>query len=295
MKLKGIFTALVLSVTFAALLAGFGSRDADAAEPVTISGTFYQTHGDPPDGPPKTHYTLIDSAGKEWSLNIPPSVAESVNRSAATRGVSAQVTGTQTGESSLDVQSLSFDSASGAFAAPLAAPISGSKAFKTLLCKFSDVAAEPQNLAFFDGMMGSTKPGADDYWQELSYGAIDLVGSAQHDWLVLPGPRSDYVDDTHADNQGSDRTKLFNDCKQVHEDNGVSFAGVFGINLIFNDVLDCCAWGGGRDGFAVTWMPPWSWGRRATVCWRRKWDTLLAYLMKDARVQRAPTIPTGIP
>ncbi|MDX1461007.1 MAG: hypothetical protein R3348_08120 [Xanthomonadales bacterium] len=235
----------------------------DVGPPSTISGTLYLTHGDPPDGPPVIAYSLVDEAGREWALNIPASLKGSFSDLAATHGLQVTITGDQTGDRAMNALLMDFaDSGPGPSVQDAAAAmaLSGSKAFRTLLCRFNGDASEPENLAFFDGMMGSTSPGADHYWQELSYGDIDLAGSSQHDWLELPEPRSGYVDDTDPDNEGSNRTKLFDDCKQVHEDNGVSFAGVFGINLIFNDTLDCCAWGGGRDGFAVTWMPPWSWG-----------------------------------
>jgi hypothetical protein len=45
----------------------------------------------------------------------------------------------------------------------------------------------------------------------------------------------------------------------------VNFSPYIGINLMFNDVLDCCAWGGGWYGcldgickvWSMTWEPPW--------------------------------------
>jgi uncharacterized repeat protein (TIGR01451 family) len=251
--------ASILATSLLVLIAGPINPEADAAGSGTVSGTLYLIHGDPPEGPPATVYRLVDTTGKGWTLNLAPDVEASIDRLAAVRGVNVHVTGDQITEDSIDVYAIEYDDFAGfAASAPLA--ISGSKAWATLLCKFNDVAAEPQNLSFFDGMMGTTSPGADHYWQELSYGEIDLTGSSQHDWLDLPGPRSDYIDDSDPNGTGSDLGKLFDDCKQVHEDNGVNFAGIFGINLMFNDVLDCCAWGGGSGGFAATWMPPWSWG-----------------------------------
>jgi len=35
--------------------------------------------------------------------------------------------------------------------------------YVSILCKFSDVAVEPKNLAFFQGMYASTFPGLDHY------------------------------------------------------------------------------------------------------------------------------------
>ena len=262
MNLKFSFSVfyLALGLLFITLAPPAFSAEANDAKAVTISGKLYRTHGDPPEGSPAIAYRLVDAQGKQWSLNVPSSIKESMNYLEALYGVDVKITGGQTGGRSIDVYLLDYDKSSDYVPAPLAAPISGSKAFRTLLCRFNGDASEQENLAFFDGMMGTTSPGADHYWRELSYENINLTGSSQHDWLELPEPRSFYVDDDDPDDQGSDLTALFNDCKQVHEDNGVDFTGVFGLNLMFNDRLDCCAWGGGAGGFAVTWMPPWSWG-----------------------------------
>ncbi|MBI2765805.1 MAG: DUF11 domain-containing protein [Chloroflexi bacterium] len=110
-------------------------------------------------------------------------------------------------------------------------------------------------------MMSNTKPGANDYWREQSYGAINLDGSAQYNWVSLPNDRASYVD-----NQGANLDALAQDCATA-QDAAVNFSNFSGINFIFNDDLDCCAWGGGTTvltgegllGFKSTWLPPWAW------------------------------------
>jgi uncharacterized repeat protein (TIGR01451 family) len=238
----------VLVVLLAAMPLGVAAASDD--DTVRIEGFLDHDrvthHGHHEHGTTTTNYSIVDADGRSWELLVDPAVAD------PHRGEEVTLTGRPAGEGTLEVLAISGDAAThGAF--------QGSKRFATVLCKFADVSAEPQDQAFFEDMMGSGPDGLDHYWREVSYGLIDLDGSVTRNWLVLPDDRADYIDFDHEDNQGSDRSKLYNDCKGAHEADGFNFSGFFGINLIFNADLDCCAWGGGRDGFGVTWMPPWSW------------------------------------
>ncbi len=56
--------------------------------------------------------------------------------------------------------------------------------------------------------MGSTAPGLDHYWRELSYGNINIAGSIVLGWYDLPQPLSDYQQGYL--NNGLNR--LFEDC-----------------------------------------------------------------------------------
>ncbi|NKI35619.1 hypothetical protein HFP89_10630 [Wenzhouxiangella sp. XN79A] len=147
--------------------------------------------------------------------------------------------------------------------------ITGSQPWVSILCRFSDIAAEPNDLAYFEGMYGTNFGELDDYWRKQSYGAIDIVGSIAVDWVTLPRPQSFYAP-TPGSGFDADKGALFDDCSEA-ADPFVDFSnggtgGFAGINQMFNDVLDCCAWGGGRfaslDGVSkvwrVTWNPPWA-------------------------------------
>ncbi len=138
--------------------------------------------------------------------------------------------------------------------------ITGSQPWVSILCKFSDDAGEPNPLGYFTTMYANQSGRLDHYWRTVSYGKINIVGSAAYGWFTLPHPRSYYVSSSSAD-----LNKLFDDCTAA-ADPSVDFSQFVGINQMFNDVLDCCAWGGGRyttlDGqnklWRVTWEPPWS-------------------------------------
>lgn len=153
--------------------------------------------------------------------------------------------------------------------------ITGVTSWVTLMCKFSDIATEQKTLSFFQSQYGTAIGQLDHYWQEVSYGQINLAGSAAYGWASLPEPRSVYVTKDEAGKDKADLGKLFTDCIAAHDDN-VNFAvngGVQGVNMMFNGDLDGFAWGGSRcvtlDGvnkcWSTTWNPPWSFGNLAPL------------------------------
>lgn len=138
--------------------------------------------------------------------------------------------------------------------------VSGSQNWINLLCKFADKPATPNIPSFYQSLFSTTEPGLDHYWQQLSYGNIDLAGTETvTEWKVLPHPRSYYV------GTSADLNALRQDCTAIH-DADVFFPDFVGVNLFFNDNLDCCAWGGGAsmslDGqtkfYRTTYLPTWA-------------------------------------
>jgi M6 family metalloprotease-like protein len=154
--------------------------------------------------------------------------------------------------------------------------ITGTTSWVTLMCKFSDQTSEQKTLSFFQSQYGNAIGQLGHYWQEVSYGQINLSGSNAYGWATLPNPRSYYVTfDSTTNKDKADLNKLFDDCTAAH-DADVNFAvngGVQGVNMMFNDNLDGFAWGGGRcatlDGinkcWSTTWNPPWSFGNLAPL------------------------------
>jgi hypothetical protein len=153
------------------------------------------------------------------------------------------------------------------------AAVSGSQPWVSILCKFSDIPAEPKNLSYFLNMYGNALGGLDHYWRQISYDQINVVGSTAVNWVTLPHARSFYF----FPNGSADLTALFNDCTAA-ADPVVDFSnggtgGYVGINLMFNADLDCCAWGGGRyttlEGITkvwrTTWDPPWAYSIESVI------------------------------
>ncbi len=153
--------------------------------------------------------------------------------------------------------------------------VSGSQPWVSLLCKFSDVATEPRDQGFFNGMYANAPGGLDHFWREVSAGQIDIIGSTAIDWVALPGTHNSYVP-TPGSGTNANLNLIFNDCTAA-ADPFVDFSGggnpFAGINIMLNGLLDCCAWGGSRfatlDGVAktwrTTWEPPWGYADEGVI------------------------------
>jgi len=62
----------------------------------------------------------------------------------------------------------------------------GSKPFAVILCRFNDVpafAGDCQELTIFISPSGRNN--LFDYWRDVSYGNIDLVGSEVFGWYIM--------------------------------------------------------------------------------------------------------------
>ncbi len=147
--------------------------------------------------------------------------------------------------------------------------LTGSRNYVSILCKFSDVNAEPRPISYFNGMYGDSSGQLGHYWREVSSNRINLQGSRAYGgnggnsgWFTLPRTRNSYLV------VGDSRPNfdlLFNDCTS-QADAFIDFNNVDGINLMFNADLGCCAWGGTftaqLDGqnrtFPTTWNPDWA-------------------------------------
>src|SRR5207245_2130638 len=89
----------------------------------------------------------------------------------------------------LAVQTLQLDGpqrTSAAVAAALA--VTGPQAWVTILCRFADSSTvTPRSVSWFNTLMlGTTPPGLDHYWRELSFNNVNLTGSAVYGWHTLP-------------------------------------------------------------------------------------------------------------
>jgi hypothetical protein len=146
--------------------------------------------------------------------------------------------------------------------------IAGAQPWVSLLCKFSDNTATPKPLTYFQTMLSNQAGRLDDYWRTVSYGKVNVAGSAAYGWFTLPHPRSYYVPSSGSANL----TQLFLDCTAA-ADATVNFSAFVGVNQMFNDDLDGFAWGGNRyatlDGksgsWRVTWEPPWGYQHEAPL------------------------------
>ncbi len=257
---------------------------AGVAHAEVVQGRLELHWGDPPRDAPEAqkdgvfNVTLVTDAGERVALP-----ADQARRAAgdlyalANRRVAVEFSAAKSSARTVEVivpaDRLSIDDPvlSNTGKVMAAAPITGTTRWVTLMCKFSDIPAEQKARDFFQSQYGSAPGELGHYWKEVSYGKIDLAGSDAYGWFTLPQPRSFYV--TKVDGKDkADLSQLFKDCAAA-ADAEVSFAGVQGINQMFNGDLDGFAWGGGScaplDGVntckSVTWNPPWAFSNLAPL------------------------------
>ena len=260
-----------------------------AGQASSLSGWFSIIWGDSKDRESSMTYTLTEVNGKKTSLQVDEEVAKSLGGLLRFNGKYVSVQGTWATPSDtgatlrstqnlpavLNVTSISLAPLPGSQAPKIndatadvavLAAVSGSKPWVTIMCKFSDIASEPKDRAYFLGMYGDTKPGLNHYWKELSFNTIDINGSTGVGWYTLPETELNY--NPTKTGMETNLFELATDCI-AEADADVDFSLYSGINMMFNSDFDSgWAWGGGLyltlDGvtrtWSTTWEPPWAYG-----------------------------------
>jgi M6 family metalloprotease-like protein len=229
--------------------------------------------GDPPpssDLNTKPVFVVDDGRGPSEELLLDNQDAKPLGGPLALNGEQVVVEGTRVEEDQVRVESIELADAEKrepSLEAPQ--PVTGSQPWVTIGCRFADsTGVTPQPKSYFDGLTGTTEPGFDHFWRQLSFNNTNLTGSQVVAWYNLPQPRATYFDASG----NANLDLLAQDCTAA-ADADVSFPNFNGINLMFNQNLDCCAWGGGatltRDGqtrtYSMTWMPPWAFNNHFIV------------------------------
>jgi hypothetical protein len=129
---------------------------------------------------------------------------------------------------------LGVSSGQAAAATPPEGGLRGSQPLVTLLCKFADVDAEPLSVDYFRSLVIGSPDSLDAYWQEVSYGAVDLQGSEAFGWFTLNQPRSRYISPRM---ELPRLNRLAQDCASA-ADPVVDFSSFTGLNLVFNDCIE---------------------------------------------------------
>lgn len=239
--------------------------------PDVRSGVLTVLWGDPPPGssePPRMFGLLTGAEGETARIELTPELLSAVGGTQQIGYPWIAVTLRDGDRSQIRrVEALH------AAASPSRAAVQGSQPWISILCKFSDISAEPRDLSYFQGMYGNAPGGLDHYWRQASFDHINIAGSTAANWVTLPHPRSHYF----FPDGGANLSLLVEDCTaaadpQVDFSNGGT-GGYVGINMMFNADLDCCAWGGGTfkalDGvekaWRTTWVPRWGYENQGLV------------------------------
>jgi M6 family metalloprotease-like protein len=236
-------------------------------ESVQLTGWLHITTGDPEDPtttPSIDLITLQDDQSQTIAVLETPT-----ERARAYYGQYVTVTGnfdaTRAGESRLVVAQIAPSGQARDGGLRDLRAVSGAQPWVNLLCRFAGNSSEPKTVSYFESLFNNTYPGLDHYWRQLSYNTINIVGTVTQPWRSLPQPRSYYVTTNPSGSSTANLDRLFNDCTAAH-DPFVNFPPFVGINMMFNDNLDCCAWGGSRTltadsqtkTYRSTWNPPWA-------------------------------------
>jgi hypothetical protein len=278
------FAILPAFVLVATALLGWPSP-AGASQPDIVEGRLDIVWGDPPPGtrgPSPTVLIVTEDDGRRTEVAISPELAASHGGFLAWNRKRIRVhLAPESPERTSDLRPgtrrvLALTLLEDGDGASNRGSVTGSDPWVSILCKFADIDAEPRDLAYFENMYANSFGGLDDYWRKQSYGKIDIAGSVAVDWVELPGNQTDYVPDPGNDFD-ADLNALFEDCTDAADpfvdfSNGGS-GGYSGINQMFNDLLDCCAWGGSLfatlDGvtksWRVSWNPPWAFANSAII------------------------------
>ncbi len=274
MKTRSRAVLLVLAIGLI-LLAVFESSRGLLAQPgeTAREGVLTIVWGDPPPGSAaeaQTHFYLNSDDGRASRLDVAPG-SRLAGELMALDGRRVRVT---LPPDTLDPAAPLLRPAA---VEPIAGPresdaaaatnLAGNKSYITILCKFSDVSAEPKSVDYFRNIAGSTYPGLDHYWREQSYELLNVQGSDAAGYFTLPKPLSAYVNGSTAS-----LAMLSNDCIAA-ADEAVDFSPYYGINMAFNANIGCCAWGGRRDltldgvkkVWGITWLPPWGYGDMSLI------------------------------
>ncbi len=268
MKIKLITTALLITIIIGLVVPHQSVLAAKSLPPegINLNGWFNILWGDGEDGSTTAQQYLLETdTHGSVNLTIGEELIQSLGGVLNLAGKKVSVAGEWLLTPEVDGQLQAFQVASFSLQdyetnnLDVTTQVSGSQPWVSIMCKFSDYSQEPKNLAYFQGMYASSRPGLDHYWQEVSYNNVNVLGSTAVGWFTLPQPRSYYVY-----NNALDFGRAANDCTEAANAN-INFSTFVGINLMFNADLDGYAWGGGRymtlDGISkvwrMTWEPPW--------------------------------------
>ena len=242
------------------------------APPVAVTGTFHiiwrdAAHGGAIPGGDR-RYVLIDDHGAWYDVQLDSAALTSLggeralDRRRVTIGASEILSPARAHTAMPQIRARTLRLETLHAAGAVSFTFSGPQPYVTILCRFQDTPVDKlPSKSMVQTLAGgsSSYPSLDNYYREVSNGAITLAGSRVVGWYDLPHARAYYVVNSQADLQ-----KLTADCTAA-ADKDVDFTAFRGINMQFSDQLDCCSWGGTTlltlDGqtraFGVTWIAAW--------------------------------------
>ncbi|MGH2829787.1 MAG: choice-of-anchor D domain-containing protein, partial [Actinomycetota bacterium] len=251
LRIRRIRSIVLLLALLAGVVAGGGARAATSFE-----GIFQIAYGDSLDFQSGWQvYSLTEPGGSTHAVDALPSAFDSSPDSL--HGDRVRIEGFQDAQGTVHASDVQSAESPGEGPGPA---ITGSTAWAVLLCKYSDIPAETNPLAYYNSLMDGTYPRMDNYWRAQSYNLINLTGTASYGWFTLPQTQAYYTNPANTDS--TNLTNLSNDCTAAANPT-VNFSPFYGIIVMVNGTVTGGAggWGGGRymtlDGVTKTW--PFAW------------------------------------
>ena len=250
-----LLATLVLAGLLASPAIAVRARQADRGPTVSVRGRLVAMAGDPrtpEDGRPIQRYVV---ASRRGSVRLSVDAAHEPGLLAQV-GRRVQVVGTQQPGGSVAVLAARVV---GHRRAPTEA-VTGSQKWVSLLCRFAGTPSVPHPKSWYDGLVGGSSSLISDYFEETSYGTIDLAGGTVMAWVDMPHNRSFYGAPANAD-----LTQMAQDCATASNTAGLNFNDYMGIDMHFNENMTY-SWGGSvylsLDGVSRIWKATWmsDWG-----------------------------------
>lgn len=181
MKPRQLFIVIIILAVLTLLVQGGHTIAGQASAPIYIKGIFNTVWGDAPQdsGETRMAHFLFSAIYGNIQLVIDRDLLTSQGGPLAFNHQKVTVQGVwQEVGKSLLVQSMIL--VKGEVNSPEG--IYGSQPWVSILCKFSDITDEPNNLQYFQEMYSADYPGLDHYWRQQSYDLTSRERSAAYGW-----------------------------------------------------------------------------------------------------------------
>lgn len=216
----------------------------------------------------KIYFSLAYPDGSRAAVDVAPALeSQAVQLAGKTVIVRGAAVAAQSGESDAGRIAASAIEAAGV-ERQAAAAVTGTKKVLFILLKFKGDAQTPHKPTFFKKLTNPLTASAgipgtiNGFYDRVSYGKLQWSGAvAGNKWYTLPKTRTQYANCGSGGSCFAPQLSVLGDDALQLVKADVDVNAFDNINFVFNNDLDCCAWGGGYSNgsrsWGATWEPPW--------------------------------------